>query len=104
MYSFGYPSFYAVRDDPLQIMAFIIAHMVVLMILLTYIMPRALNFMIPSDRQDEGQRAYAPQVLLGKEDDRVNEGVEYSGGYGSDEFATPKEKMQSDTVPQGQAF
>ncbi|RMX80491.1 hypothetical protein D0869_07514 [Hortaea werneckii] len=99
VYSFAYPSFYAVRDDPLQIMAFIVAHMVVLMILVTYVMPKSLDILIPVDRRGEGNRTYAPQVLLGKEDSRISEGLEYSGHSGSEEAGTPKEKALGDSVP-----
>ncbi|KAI7554549.1 SNF-domain-containing protein [Hortaea werneckii] len=99
VYSFAYPSFYAVRDDPLQIMAFIVAHMVVLMILVTYVMPKSLDILIPVDRRGEGNRTYAPQVLLGKEDSRISEGLEYSAHSGSEEAGTPKEKALGDSVP-----
>ncbi|KAI7626703.1 hypothetical protein KC346_g1127 [Hortaea werneckii] len=99
VYSFAYPSFYAVRDDPLMIMAFIVAHMVVLMILVTYIMPNSLDILIPVDRRGEGDRTYAPQVLLGKEDSRISQGLEYSGHSGSEDDGTPKEKALSEATP-----
>ncbi|KAI7463306.1 SNF-domain-containing protein [Hortaea werneckii] len=99
VYSFAYPSFYAVRDDPLQIMAFIVAHMVVLMILVTYIMPKSLDILIPVDRRGEGDRTYAPQVLLGKEDSRISEGLEYSGHSGSEDDGIPKEKALGEATP-----
>lgn len=62
VFSFAYPSFIAVRNDPLHIFAFTCAHIVVVFVLVVFIVPRMLNPLIPKTRREEGDRAYAPQV------------------------------------------
>lgn len=76
VFSFGYPTFRAVRRDPLMIFAFAVAHIAILTILSTLIIPRWIDPLIPSERREEGVRSYAPQVILGVDDVRVSTGVE----------------------------
>ena len=74
--SFGYPTFIAVRNDPLHIFGFFCAHLVLVTVILVYIVPRSMDILVPINRREEGVRAYAPQVLCGLDDIRVSEGVE----------------------------
>jgi len=58
-----------------------------------YIVPRSLNVIIPAKRREEGNRAYAPQVLCGLDDIRVSQGIEaHSEDRSSDSDGVPMEK------------
>ena len=74
--SFGYPTFIAVRNDPLHIFGFFCAHLVLVTVILVSIVPRSMDILVPVKRREEGVRAYAPQVLCGLDDIRDSEGVE----------------------------
>ena len=93
IYAFAYPTFAEYKNDPLHILAFFAAHLVVLLIIVAFLIPRTLEVFVPAKRRNEGDRAYAPQVVLGTNDIRVSEGVEAgsSGDSGSDDMvATDK--------------
>lgn len=64
VFSFGYPVFIGVRNDPLHIFAFFCAHLVPAIVIGTFIVPRMLNPLVPVKRREEGKRAYAPQASL----------------------------------------
>lgn len=76
VFSFAYPAFRPLRNDPLTVFGFAVAHFAVLTIVSTVIFPRWMSPLIPSERREEGNRSYAPQVILGSEDIRVSVGVE----------------------------
>lgn len=76
VFSFAYPAFRPLRNDPLTVFGFAVAHFAVLTIVSTLIFPRWMAPLIPSERREEGNRSYAPQVILGSEDIRVSVGVE----------------------------
>lgn len=76
IFSFAYPNFYAVRGDPLQIFGFFTAHLVLFIILLTFIWPRAMDVFVPKERRPEGVRRYAPQVVVGVDDPNLVSGVQ----------------------------
>lgn len=90
--SFGYPTFIAVRNDPLHIFGFFCAHLVFITVIIVYIVPRSMDILVPPKRREEGVRAYAPQVLCGLDDIRVSEGVEAGlSGRDSDSDAEKKD-------------
>ncbi|EOA88680.1 hypothetical protein ACJQWK_01735 [Exserohilum turcicum] len=80
IFAFAYPSFYAVRGDPLQIFGFAVAHLIVLVAIVGFIVPKSMNIFIPPERREEGNRQYAPQTLLGKDDTNIVGGVRPSQG------------------------
>ena len=90
--------FHATRGDPLQIFAFMVAHLIVLVVLVGFIIPKSLNVFVPPERRDEGNRQYAPMTVLGKDDTNVVGGVapgqEYEAGlppaYDTDKAADKK--------------
>ncbi|OJJ53482.1 hypothetical protein ASPSYDRAFT_94684 [Aspergillus sydowii CBS 593.65] len=55
IFSFAYPEFHTLRYDPLMIAGFILAHIVLLIILLGFVMPRYYDVFIPPHRIDEGK-------------------------------------------------
>lgn len=60
---FAYPLFYTLRNDPLQIYAFSISHIVVVIVIVGLIVPRAVNLSLPADRREKVEH-YAPGVTL----------------------------------------
>ncbi|KAK2808805.1 hypothetical protein FQN49_008676 [Arthroderma sp. PD_2] len=62
--SFAYPSFYLKRNDPLQIFAFAIAHIIPLIVIVGVIVPRAFNLLLPNADRELGKRLYAPGVTM----------------------------------------
>lgn len=89
--SFAYPSFYTKRMDPLHIFAFTVAHVVMIVIVIGFIIPRSLDIFVPADKRQDGSMAYAPQVtILG-----VSAGEEAAeaaeGGGGEQRVSEPKE-------------
>ena len=61
--------------DPLHIFAFTVAHIVMIIIALGFIVPRSLDIFIPPERRHNNQSMYAPQVVI-PSDARQHEGVE----------------------------
>jgi len=100
IFCFAYPTFYAIRGDPLQIFGFMVAHLIVLVVLVGFIIPKSLNIFVPPERREEGNRQYAPQTVLGKDDTNIVGGVapgqEYEAGlsvppaYDSDKMEDKK--------------
>lgn len=64
IFSFAYPSFYEVRNDPLHIFAFGVSHVVMVIVALGFIVPRAFDIFVPADKLHMGQNVYAPQVII----------------------------------------
>lgn len=64
------------RYDPLQIFGFAVCHLAIFCILSTLLLPRWIDPLVPAERRSEGDRAYAPQVILGVNDVRVATRVE----------------------------
>lgn len=58
IYGFSYPNFYELRYDPLHILGFAVAHITLIIILGSLIMPRWYNIIIPPQRRDEGHNAH----------------------------------------------
>ncbi|KAL4786933.1 hypothetical protein BJX76DRAFT_320116 [Aspergillus varians] len=56
IFSFAYPEFHTLRYDPLMITGFILAHIILLLILLGFVMPRYYDVLIPPGRIDEGEK------------------------------------------------
>ncbi|KAI0446008.1 hypothetical protein F4803DRAFT_75936 [Xylaria telfairii] len=54
IFSFAYPEFYTLRYDPLMITGFTLAHALLILILVGFIMPRYYDVFIPPSRQGEG--------------------------------------------------
>ncbi|KAF7192485.1 Sodium- and chloride-dependent GABA transporter 1 [Pseudocercospora fuligena] len=101
VFSFGYPAFTAQRVDPLVIFAFAVAHFALLTVVSTLIFPRWVDPLIPTERLKEGDRSYAPQVVLGAEDIRVTVGLEEGSrgeSSGEDEKKNGEETMAATRV------
>lgn len=67
VYSFSYPSFYKLREDPLHILGFAVGHVALLLILSGFIVPRWYDALIPPPRREEGKHdigAHAPMMTV----------------------------------------
>ncbi|KAK7429154.1 hypothetical protein QQZ08_004369 [Neonectria magnoliae] len=62
--SFAYPAFSAKSQDPLHIFAFTVAHCVMAIIGLGFIVPRWFDVFVPADKLQLSETFYAPQVTL----------------------------------------
>lgn len=63
IFSFAYPEFYSLRYDPLMIVGFIAAHLVLVGIVLGFVVPRYYNVLIPGPRRAEGTEITIPGQL-----------------------------------------
>lgn len=92
IYGFAYPAFYELRDDPLHILGFGLAHICLVLIGLGVLVPRWYNTIIPPDRREEGKLPYAPNVLLDGEEPRRTESMETGEGLAGSEGGESEEK------------
>lgn len=66
VFSFAYPSFSKVKNDPLHIFGFSVAHLVMVIIAAGFVVPRWFDIFIPATRRGEGNIPYAPNVTIGQ--------------------------------------
>ncbi|CAJ0550548.1 Ff.00g104780.m01.CDS01 [Fusarium sp. VM40] len=98
IYGFAYPAFYELRDDPLHILGFGLAHICLILIGLGVLLPRWYNTIIPPDRREEGKLPYAPNVLLDGEEPRRSDSMEAAEGpEGSEGGESEEKKRQRDS-------
>ncbi|KAK7416829.1 hypothetical protein QQZ08_011852 [Neonectria magnoliae] len=76
IFGFSYPSFHALREDPLHILGFGVAHICLILIAVGVIMPRWFDVLIPPARRGEGKITYAPNVVQGSVEARQSDSVE----------------------------
>lgn len=54
IFSFAYPEFHTLRNDPMMITGFILAHFCLVIVALGFIVPRYADILIPPPRRSEG--------------------------------------------------
>lgn len=80
VYSFSYPDFINSGDpmtgqtNPLHIMGFAVGHVVLIIFLAGFMVPRWFDVFIPPGRRNEGHIPYAPMVT--QDPDELNQSVE----------------------------
>ncbi|RYO81387.1 hypothetical protein DL764_009774 [Monosporascus ibericus] len=79
VFAFAYPAFYKVRNDPVHIFAFTVAHFVIVFVVLGLVVPRWFDVFVPMARRGEGDITYAPQVTAGTTDAQDANAME--GGF-----------------------
>ncbi|KAG6117468.1 hypothetical protein E4U13_001029 [Claviceps humidiphila] len=84
VYGFSYPSFYALRVDPLHILGFVIGHIALLLIGFGFMVPRWLGGLIPPERRGEGKLDIGANVLLLGNDESETSDDAASKGTGVD--------------------
>ncbi|KAH7323124.1 hypothetical protein B0I35DRAFT_350581 [Stachybotrys elegans] len=62
VYSFSYPGFYQLRNDPLHVLGFIVGHFGVLIVIAGFVVPKWFDVFIPPSRRDEGKTNYGACV------------------------------------------
>lgn len=84
VYSFSYPDFInsgaplVGRQNPLHIMGFGVGHVVLLLFLLGFMVPRWFDVFIPPNRRNDGHIPYAPMVT--QNPDELNQEAESGEG------------------------
>ncbi|KAL8672424.1 MAG: hypothetical protein Q9168_003102 [Polycauliona sp. 1 TL-2023] len=63
VYSFAYPEFWTLRNDPPYIFGFILAHFCLKFAISSLVLPRYYDVFVPMHRLDDGKRVAAPGVL-----------------------------------------
>ncbi|KAL5342749.1 hypothetical protein BJX70DRAFT_385945 [Aspergillus crustosus] len=98
IFSFAYPEFHTLRYDPLMIVGFIVAHLVLLVILLGFVMPRYYNVFIPAERVDEGDKLIGQLVSGELVSDNAHDHVDDEGVVGSEEGLAEGKGFEKDQV------
>ena len=96
VYSFSYPGFYELRNDPLHIMGFAVAHIALIIIFAGFMLPRWFNVLIPAERRGEGKLDIGAGVLA--EHDVVREQEVMEGGSKETNSATGREPEAEDAI------
>ena len=81
VFSFAYPEFHGLRNDPPYIVGFILAHIVILTILIGFSLPRYLDVFIPPDRREDGMKDYGANVVEGLLEAEPVREMESGSGY-----------------------
>jgi solute carrier family 6 (neurotransmitter transporter, GABA) member 1 len=68
IYSFAYPTFYKVRNDPLHIIAFTAMHACMITISVGFVFPRFFDVFVPVARRNQGVIDHSPGVTLHSDD------------------------------------
>ncbi|KAH6989180.1 hypothetical protein BKA56DRAFT_476790 [Ilyonectria sp. MPI-CAGE-AT-0026] len=80
IFGFSYPSFHELREDPLHILGFGVAHICLLLIGVGVLFPRWFDILIPPNRRGEGKIAYAPNVVQGSVEVQQSDSIEMGEG------------------------
>lgn len=80
IYSFAYPEFWTLRNDPVYVFGFILAHLCIVAMVVCVLAPRFFDPLIPIERRDDGVRKYAPNVTEGLIEAEVSDAVESGSG------------------------
>lgn len=92
MVSFAYPAFKAKSQDPLHIFAFAVAHCVMAIIALGFIIPRWFDVFVPAEKLHLSKTFYAPQVTIGP--------LETYTGSEEAEVRMPEASHETDEAPE----
>ncbi|TWU73358.1 hypothetical protein ED733_000392 [Metarhizium rileyi] len=76
VYSFSYPSFYKLREDPLHILGFAVGHIALLIIGSGFVIPRWLNVLVPPTRRGEGKLDIGANVSPKNAQSEETDGIE----------------------------
>ncbi|OAR00963.1 hypothetical protein LLEC1_04325 [Akanthomyces lecanii] len=84
VYSFSYPSFYELRNDPLHIFGFAVGHIALIIIGAGLIVPRWFDILIPPPRRNDGHHDYGASVLVPTDDVASTSSIEAGSGSGEE--------------------
>ncbi|KAF4120672.1 solute carrier family 6 (neurotransmitter transporter, GABA) member 1 [Geosmithia morbida] len=77
VFSFSYPAFYQLRNDPLHVLGFGVAHIGIVLILCGFILPKWYDVFIPPARRGEGKFHFGAQVEADQEEMERNVALEH---------------------------
>lgn len=63
VYSLAYPEFWTLRNDPVYVFGFTLAHFCLVFAVVSLILPRYFDVFVPVHRLDDGKRVAAPGVI-----------------------------------------
>ena len=76
VFSFSYPGFYLLRNDPLHIMGFGVGHIALIIIFAGFIMPKWFDVFVPPSRRGEGKVNWGANVAADPEEMERNAKME----------------------------
>jgi len=82
VYSFSYPSFYELREDPLHILGFGVGHIALILVAGGFLFPRWLAPLVPASRRGEGKLDIGANVIPKSDDGDTIDSVEAGDGAG----------------------
>ncbi|KAL8748358.1 MAG: hypothetical protein Q9184_007363 [Pyrenodesmia sp. 2 TL-2023] len=82
VYSLSYPEFWTLRNDPVYVFGFILAHFCLIFAVVSLVLPRYYDVFVPKHRLDDGKRVAAPCVLENLLEAEVDDSAE-TGSSGS---------------------
>ncbi|KAL3959174.1 hypothetical protein ACCO45_007336 [Purpureocillium lilacinum] len=82
VYSFSYPSFYELREDPLHILGFGVGHIALILVAGGFLFPRWLAPLVPASRRGEGKLDIGANVIPKSDDGDTIDSVEVGNGAG----------------------
>ena len=96
VFSFAYPGFQEVKNDPVYIFGFVCSHFVLIFIAIGFIMPTWLNFFVPATRRNDGNLDYAPNVLRGTTEAESDDNMEKASGRDSQSSGSKSDEPKAD--------
>ena len=81
VFSFSYPNFYLLRNNPLHVMGFGVGHVALILIFAGFIVPKWLDVFIPPSRRGEGKVDWGANVPADVEVMERNAQMEQAGRF-----------------------
>ena len=75
VYSFGYPEFHTLRNDPPYIFGFILAYIIIIAVLFSLVFPRYLDIFILPKRRLDGAKLVTLNILENLVDAKILEKI-----------------------------
>ncbi|KAF1807897.1 SNF-domain-containing protein [Eremomyces bilateralis CBS 781.70] len=79
IFSFAYPEFKTLKNDPMMVAGFILAHLGLVLIILGFVMPRYYDIFVPVHRRDKGTEPTIANETKGIEGSEVTTDIHNNG-------------------------
>ncbi|KAL9022169.1 MAG: hypothetical protein Q9185_000569 [Variospora sp. 1 TL-2023] len=76
VYSLSYPEFWTLRNDPVYVFGFILAHFCLVFAVVSLVLPKYFDVFVPMHRLDDGKRLAAPGVNANILEAEINDSAE----------------------------
>jgi solute carrier family 6 GABA transporter-like protein 1 len=97
VYSFSYPNFYKLRNDPLHVLGFGVGHIGLLLVFGGFILPKWYDVFIPPSRRNEGKVLYGAGVDADVEEMERNAALEMAKKHNKDEDLVNSGALREDS-------